>query len=250
MSRRPSVPIIALSVVVTLLLALVVILLARDVTGGEPATAASAAESAAESAAVADERRPSPEPAPGQESMKGIARFAEDDPLAMGPVDAPVVMTMYSDFRCPFCAKFSREVEPALIEEYVASGDLRIEWRDLPIFGEESMLAARAGRAAADQDRFWEFTEVVFADAPDRGHPDLGEEELVGYAREAGVADLERFRQDMTSGKYDEVIRADYEESTALGATSTPTFIVNGTGIIGARSAETFRTVIDTSLDG
>ena len=246
MSRRPSVPVIALSVVVVVLLALVAVLLVRETGGSEQ----SAAGSPEQSADVADERQTSPEQVPGRESMEGIARFEEGDPLAMGPVDAPVVMTMYSDFRCPFCAKFSREVAPALVEEYVDSGDLRIEWRDLPIFGEESMLAARAGRAAADQDRFWEFTETVFADAPDRGHPDLGEEKLVGYAREAGVADVDRFRADMTSDKYDEAIRADYEAATALGATSTPTFLVNGTGIIGARSTETFRNVIDSSLDG
>ena len=93
-------------------------------------------------------------------------------------------------------------------------------------------------------------TWLVFADSPDRGHPDLNEEKLVGYAREAGVADIERFREDMTSDRYDEAIRADYEAATALGATSTPTFLINGTGIIGARSTETFRNVIDSSLDG
>jgi protein-disulfide isomerase len=246
LSRRPSLPVIALSVVVTLLIVLVAILLARGVTGGDQP----AAGSATGSAAVSDERQTSPEQAPGPESMEGIARFEEGDPMAMGPVDAPVVMIMYSDFRCPFCAKFSREVEPALIEKYVDGGDLRIEWVDLPIFGKESMMAARAGRAAADQGRFWEFTEVVFADAPDRGHPDLGEEELVGYAAEAGIVDLDRFRADMTSDKYDEAIRADYQAATALGATSTPTFLINGTGIVGARSVETFRTVIDNSLDG
>mgnify|MGYP003113714975 CR=1 FL=1 len=246
MSRRPSLPVIALSVVVTLLIVLVAILLARGVTGGDQP----AAGSATGSAAVSDERQTSPEQAPGPESMEGIARFEEGDPMAMGPVDAPVVMIMYSDFRCPFCAKFSREVEPALIEKYVDGGDLRIEWVDLPIFGKESMMTARAGRAAADQGRFWEFTEVVFADAPDRGHPDLGEEELVGYAAEAGIVDLDRFRADMTSDKYDEAIRADYQAATALGATSTPTFLINGTGIVGARSVETFRTVIDNSLDG
>jgi protein-disulfide isomerase len=236
-----------LTLVVAVLLALVGILLARQVGAGDPSADGPATTGTSE---VADERQTSPEQALGPEAMEGIARFEEGDPMSMGPVDAPVVMTMYTDFRCPFCAKFSREVEPALVEEYVENGDLRIEWRDLPIFGDESMLAARAGRAAADQDRFWEFTEAVFADAPDRGHPVLDEEKLIGYAREVGVPDVERFRADMTGEKYDEAIRADYEAATALGATSTPTFIVNGTGIIGARSTETFRSVIDRSLAG
>ena len=72
----------------------------------------------------------------------------------------------------------------------------------------------------------------------------------MGYAAEAGIVDLDRFRADLTSDKYDEAIRADYQAATALGATSTPTFLINGTGIVGARSVETFRTVIDNSLDG
>src|SRR5699024_1196470 len=80
-----------------------------------------------------------------------LARRDEGDPLAMGAVDAPVVMVEFADYRCPFCAKFSRDVEPELIEQYVDTGKLRIEWRDMPIYGEDSARAARAARAAAEQ---------------------------------------------------------------------------------------------------
>lgn len=72
-----------------------------------------------------------------------MARRVDGDPLARGPVDAPVVLVVYSDYRCPFCAKFSHDTEPQLVDKYVEAGKLRIEWRDLPIFGEESMVAAR-----------------------------------------------------------------------------------------------------------
>ncbi|HHX86366.1 MAG TPA: thioredoxin domain-containing protein [Actinomycetales bacterium] len=252
MPSRSRTPVIALTVVVALLLALVGYLLLRE-TGGDETPAAdapAAADQADQAGQESGERERTPEEVPGREAMEGIARFEEDDPLALGPVDAPVVMTVHSDYRCPFCAKFSREIEPELIEEYVEPGHLRIEWRDLPIFGEESMLAARAGRAAADQDRFWEFNRALYAASPDRGHPDLDEDTLVGFAREAGVADLERFRADMTSDRYDAVIGEDHQMALALGATSTPTFLVNGTGVIGARPVETFRTVIDRELAG
>lgn len=240
MTRKTRTPVIALSLVVALLVALVAYLLVRagDVS---PAPAADSSTSGSE--------QTSGQPS-GREMMEGIARFDEGDPLARGPVDAPVVMTVYSDFRCPFCAKFSREIEPLLVEDYVDEGELRIEWRDLPIFGEPSLAAARAGRAAADQDRFWEFTDAVFAAAPDRGHPDFDEAAFVGFAEEAGVPDLDRFRRDLASDQYDAVIQADYQNATSLGATSTPTFVVNGTGIIGARSIDTFRNVIDRELAG
>src|SRR5699024_10106368 len=95
------------------------------------------------------------------------------DPLARGRVDAPVVMVAFEDFRCPFCAKSSTETAPKLIDRYVDKGVLRIEWRDYPIFGEESKRAARAGRAAAKQDKFWEFHDGVVSPAPYRAPPDL-----------------------------------------------------------------------------
>lgn len=251
MPSRSRTPVIALTVVVALLLALVGYLLLRE-TGGDETPAAdapAAADQADQAGQESGERERTPEEVPGREAMEGIARFEEDDPLALGPVDAPVVMTVHSDYRCPFCAKFSREIEPELIEEYVEPGHLRIEWRDLPIFGEDSMVAARAARAAADQGRFWEFTHALYADAPASGHPEHTEDDLVGYAREAGVADLDRFRTDMAGTAFDEDIEADRAVSTALGATSTPTVFINGTGVVGARPAEVFKQVIDRALE-
>ncbi|MDN5759410.1 MAG: DsbA family protein, partial [Tomitella sp.] len=80
---------------------------------------------------------------PGKTGPLGdLATRIEGDPLALGSVDAPVVLVEFADYRCSFCAKFSRDIAPDLIDEYVDSGQLRIEWRDMPIYGEESMLAA------------------------------------------------------------------------------------------------------------
>lgn len=63
-----------------------------------------------------------------------MSRRIADDPTALGAVDAPVVMVEYSDYRCPFCGLFARDPLPVLVEKYVDSGELRIEWRDLPVF--------------------------------------------------------------------------------------------------------------------
>lgn len=176
-----------------------------------------------------------------------LSRRIDGDPLAQGRSDAPVVMVVYSDYRCPFCAKFSRDIEPALVDRYVGDGTLRIEWRDLPIFGEQSTLAARAGRAAADQDRFWEFNKVLYAAAPDRGHAEFDLPKLRQLAEQAGVADLDRFADQVRSEQHDEAIQADLSEALSLGASSTPTFIVNGTPVLGAQPVEVFNQVIDAA---
>ncbi|WP_277682281.1 DsbA family protein [Saccharomonospora azurea] len=179
--------------------------------------------------------------------LDDLPRREPGDPMALGAADAPVTMVMYEDYRCPFCAKFSRDIAPPLIDRYVDTGVLRMEWRDLPIFGEQSLLAAKAGRAAAEQGRFWEFTEAVYAAAPDRGHPDLTAEALRDFAREAGVEDLDRFTEDMNSTRYDDAIRADMEEGTGVGVSSTPTFVVNGQPVLGAQPLDTFTSVIDAA---
>lgn len=176
------------------------------------------------------------------------ARRVDGDPQAIGAVDAPVVMVEYSDYRCPFCGKFSRSTAPDLIDRYVDAGLLRIEWRDFPIFGEQSILAARAGRAAAAQGRFWEYNAALFAAAPPTGHAEMTPERLRGFAEQAGVPDLERFTADLGSEQFDAAISTDWSEAQSLGVTSTPSFAVHGHPIAGAQPTDTFTKLIDNLL--
>lgn len=178
------------------------------------------------------------------------SRREAGDPLALGPVDAPVVIINFSDYRCPFCARHSRVTEQELIERYVESGQLRIEWRDLPIFGDASLLAARAGRAAAEQDLFWEYNQTIFAAAPEGGHHELTEPLLLEFAGQVGMPDLEQFETDMLSERFDESIEADFMQAVSLGMTGTPSFVVNGHPVVGAQPTAVFMTMIDEALAG
>ncbi len=168
-----------------------------------------------------------------------LARRQENDPMALGSAEAPVVLIEYADFRCPFCGVFARDTKPALMR-YVEDGTLRIEFRDLPIFGDQSVDAAVAGRAAAAQGRFWQFYDAVYADAPERGHADLTRSALIGYADQAGVADLARFRTDMSSKELLSAVQADLTEAQQLGASSTPVFLVGDEPILGAQPTPEF----------
>ncbi|NMR32081.1 DsbA family protein [Crystallibacter degradans] len=199
--------------------------------GGKSQQAAQAGQDTAQSGAVLD-----------------MSRRIADDPAALGAVDAPVVMVEYADYRCPFCGLFARDVLPPLVEKYVDSGRLRIEWRDLPVFGEQSMEAAVAGRAAGEQGRFWEFNKAVFAVAPERGHAELDRERLMDIAKEAGVPDLKKFEQDLDSPDLREAVGKDVREAASLGASGTPTFLVNETPFVGAQPLEAFEKAIDEAL--
>lgn len=184
-----------------------------------------------------------------QRDLSHLARREADDPTALGPVDAPVVMIEYSDYRCPYCGLYAIETQPALVAEYVDAGLLRIEWRDTPIFGEQSQDAAVAARAAGEQGLFWQYNTAVFELAQRGGHTDLPRERLLEIAQQIGVPDMTKFEADLESAELQARVGIDHAEATGIGVNSTPTFIIGNTPFAGAQPLETFREVIERELD-
>ncbi|MEU6061078.1 thioredoxin domain-containing protein [Streptomyces sp. NPDC047097] len=190
------------------------------------------------------------EPDTGAESgiypeLGAYARREARDPLAVGRADAPVVMIEYADYQCGYCGKFARDTEPELIRRYVDEGVLRIEWRNFPIFGEDSERAARASWAAGRQGRFHEFHRAAYAKgAKEKG---FSPERVTELARESGVPDLERFVRDLDGKAARDAVAADQRQGYELGASSTPSFLVNGRPLAGAQPLEAFTQAIETA---
>lgn len=178
----------------------------------------------------------------------GLARRDADDYTAIGDVDAPLVMIEFSDYRCPYCALYATETQPELIKKHVDTGKLRIEWRDTPIFGEQSLDAAVAARAAGEQGMFLEYNRAIFNESTGSGHTDLPRERLVEIAKEVGVPNLEKFAADLDSPQLLQLVQTDYEEAVMIGVNSTPTFVLNSGALRGAYPLETFEHVIDEEL--
>jgi protein-disulfide isomerase len=114
------------------------------------------------------------------------------------------------------------------VESYVESGTLRIEWRDFPYLGQESVSAALAARAAQEQGKFWEYHDLLY----ENQSGGFSHERLVEMAREAGL-DIEEFEADLTSGRYEEAVARDFQEGQRRGITGTPTFVINGEVLTG-----------------
>lgn len=177
-----------------------------------------------------------------------LVRREDGDPMALGDVDAPVVMISYSEFQCPFCGKYARDTEPTLVKKYVDSGMLRIEWRDFPYLGTESTTAAQAGRAAAAQGKFWEFSKAMYDNQLPPNSGRLTEDYLVSIADRLGL-DTKEFREDMVAPGAKEAIKQDLAEGQAIGVTGTPAFIINGVPVIGAQPTEVFEQAIEKAAD-
>ena len=183
-----------------------------------------------------------------REAGEALARRDPDDPMALGDVDAPVVMIEWSDFQCPFCASFALETMPDLVDDYVETGLLRFEWRDFPVLGADSLTAAMAGRAAAEQDAFFEMHDEIFEREWERNAGELSIESLTEIAGELGL-DTARFEQDMRDPALEQAIRSDLQIGQQVGFTGTPAFVINGRSMIGGQPTDTFRQVIDEAAD-
>ncbi|MFD7339388.1 DsbA family protein [Streptomyces violascens] len=186
------------------------------------------------------------DPAAGaRPELEKLARRDAKDPLAQGRADAPVVMIEYADFKCSYCGKFARDTEPELVKKYVDNGTLRIEWRNFPIFGAESEAAARGAWAAGQQGKFWQFHAAAYAEgAKEKG---FGADRLKELAKEAGVPDAARFATNLDSDAAKAAVKKDQDEAYGLGASSTPSFLINGTPIAGAQPMDAFAQAIEAA---
>ncbi|MFF9729222.1 DsbA family protein [Streptomyces albidoflavus] len=189
----------------------------------------------------------SADPEERDEALLRLARREKGDPMAVGDVDAPVVMIEYSDFQCPYCGRFARETKPALLREQVEEGVLRIEWRNFPLFGEESERAALAAWAAGQQGKFWEFHDLAYAEPRKRNSGAFSEKAVVDMAEKAGVGDLEQFRKDLGGAEGRAALERDQQEGSGLGVSSTPAFLVNGEPILGAQPGSTFTEAVEAA---
>lgn len=184
-----------------------------------------------------------------QAATNDLARRVEGDPMALGDINAPVVISEFSDWDCPFCVKANVETLPRIVQEYVESGQVRLEWNDFVVNGQPALEAARAGRAAADQGKFFEYQEAFMAEAGKiQGHPGFVLEDFVRFAEAAGVPDIAQFKADAQSDKYDAALQEANMRAQQAGFNSTPTFMVGTQEVVGAQPYEVFVEAIESQL--
>ena len=175
-------------------------------------------------------------------------RHDPEDPLAMGALDAPVTIVMFSDFQCPFCALWTTQTLPELMP-YIDEDEVRVEWRDLAVFGDDSRRAAYAGYAAGLQGKYLEFTQTLFDGGDSPSASALSDDALEELAGDLGL-DVDKFNADRTGEEVEEAVEANFAEGEELGVFSTPAFLVNGRPIIGAQPTETFIEAVEAELAG
>ena len=166
----------------------------------------------------------------------------------LGDPDAPVTVQAWEDFRCPACAAFNQRVKPGLVDSYIASGKVKLEFRHFPLQQHEpgASLAAQASECAADQGRFWVYHDRVFQ-ATSSGANAFLMERLIDYAVELDL-DKDSFTSCLTNQEHILTISESLQAARTAGHNSTPTVLIDGVPVDNPLDYETVSAAIDKQL--
>lgn len=164
-------------------------------------------------------------------TVVAVLAVVVDGGVVTGESSAPVTVTVYADYLCPFCARFEGEVSPWLDEQREA-GEVAVDYRPISILDNASSTrySTRAANAAAcvadtSPDSFADVNVALFAAQPPEGGPGLPDEDLVRIAEDAGATDVEACVADRT---FTDWVATVTDQASRDGVTSTPTVLVDG----------------------
>jgi protein-disulfide isomerase len=168
-------------------------------------------------------QRSKPPGLPSMRNVSGWRSIAAGGSNVSGPMNAPVVLTVFTDFQCPYCKRSARSVDSVLRAYPV---DVRLVVRHLPIsrIHPGAVGAAKAAICAGRQGRLLEMHDALYLNSDS-----LASGRWADLAREAGVTDSLAFTNCLSSGPTDAQLRSDSVAAQSVGARGTPTILVNET---------------------
>jgi protein-disulfide isomerase len=157
-------------------------------------------------------------------------------------------MVIYSDFQCPFCLAFWQDTEDQIFQNYVATGKVYVTYRSLGDFiGPESQKSAEAAYCASDQEKFWEYHDILFANQGPENSGAFSNARLEAFAQSLKL-DMAAFDACFSGGKYTERVKNDKVDAFAADIKSTPTLSINDTTVVGSQPYNVFKQAIDAAL--
>mgnify|MGYP002631448887 FL=1 len=192
---------------------------------------------------------------PPNQPITELKISADNDPI-IGNSNAPITIIEFSDFQCPFCAKFHIQTLPKIMDEYIKEGKVKLVFRDFPIqsIHSNALLASVAAECANEQGKFKEMHDKLFENQNEWSSKDTDNLIILfnQYSLEMGI-EKEKFDSCLKNEKYIKEIQKDLDDGRTYGVSGTPGFFIGNDeiGFIelkGAHPFENFKNVIDTQL--
>lgn len=172
---------------------------------------------------------------------KEVVEIIEPRDVFVGDINAPVTLEEFGEYESEVCAK-ANEVVKQILEEY--DGKVRFNFRHFPMTNihQRSLKAGEAAVATAQDGKFWEMHNILFAN-----RRNLGTTSLKLHSREAGVQN-KRFLDELVNATYGWQVQGDMREGINRGVKDVPTFFVNGERFTGNVTYEELSKSIEAAL--
>ena len=179
-----------------------------------------------------------------QDSSITLADVARTD----GSATAPVWVIVVSDFQCPYCKQWHDATYPALHNEFVKTGKVRVAYVNYPLRSHaQAWPSAEAAMCAGVQRKFWQMHDGIF-DTQEKWAAAASPAAIFDSVARARGVEINRWRQCVASGATKALIQADQQRAEAAGVRSTPTILIGDERMAGAHPIESIRRAIDSAL--
>jgi len=170
--------------------------------------------------------------------------------VILGDKNAPVAVIEYADYQCPFCERLFSGAEDSIRKDYVATGKVKLAYRNFQFLGPESVAAAEAAECAKDQGAFWAYHDALYRAEGIDAQENSGNLNRTLFLKLAGDLKLDTavFTACIDGKKYEAQVQKDYADAQAFGINSTPIAFVGDQKILGAQPFDTFKQAIDKLL--
>mgnify|MGYP006112193297 CR=1 FL=1 len=177
--------------------------------------------------------------------------FANTSPV-LGNPNAPLVLIEFGDYQCHFCNVFFQDTEHEIIKNYVATGKVKILFKDFTIIGPDSVSASHIAHCAGEQGKFWEYHDILYNNWNGENNGWASKQNLLKFAKEIDL-DMEQLIECDNENRYQTTIESSNNDARVLGLTGTPAFYIISNNdiqrLFGAQEYEIFEEVFESMLE-
>ena len=153
------------------------------------------------------------------------SKLIENGSPIMGESNAPITILEWGDYQCTFCYKFHQNTLNILKENFIDSGKVNLVFKDFPLNGPDSLLAAEAAYCAEDQGKYWQYHDELYENWGGEKTGWITRDSLDRFANSVNL-DLIKFNECLNNHKYQDRVKTLHEFGKELGIDATPSFLI------------------------
>ncbi len=181
-----------------------------------------------------------------ESSLLTISNLIDGGSPIRGNPNAPITILEWGDYQCTFCYKFHQNTLDTIQDNFIDTGKVKLVFKDFPLNGPDSLLAAEAAYCAEDQEKYWQYHDELYKNWGGERTGWITRGSLDNFANTVNL-DLEKFNKCLDEHKYQNKVNAIHEFGKEIGIDATPSFLVfNGEKIIKIRGNQPLEVFLKT----